>query len=118
MKEQALQKIRRRVETATDEKERIRWMLIGKLIETDLCFDHAGEIVDELGQAWCYLFHVHAGLFEAGCDGLPLVHIERRRGSGDLFTAFCKGLNQAFVLDEQHKQLCLDDIVQAAFIGA
>lgn len=117
MKEQALQEIRRRSETATDMKERIRWKVIGMMVETDLSLDHAGEIVDELGDTWCYLFIVHAGLLETGSDGLPLVHIERRRGSGDAFTAFGEAINQSLVLDEEHKKLCLDGIIQAVGVG-
>lgn len=116
-KDMALKEIRRRAEAATETKARMRWTLIGRMVETGLSLDHAGEIVDELGNTWCYLFPVHAGLFETGGDGLPLVQIERRRGGGDAFAAFCEALNQSPVFDEQHKKLCLDGIIQAVCVG-
>lgn len=117
MKDRVLQEIRRRVETTTEMSEKIRWTVIGKMVESDLSFDHAGEIVDELGDTWCYLFPVSSGLPELGGDGLPLVHIARKRGRADFIKAYHEAINQTFVLDEEHKQLCLNRIIEAVGFG-
>ncbi len=113
----ALEEIRRRGQAAPEMREKIRWRVIEKIVETDLAFDHAGEIVDETGDAWCYLFPVPGGLPELSGDGLPLVHVARKRGRADFIKAYHEAINQTLVLDEEHKQLCLDRIVEAVGFG-
>ena len=116
-KEAAIIEIRRRLETATDMREKVRWKVIERMIETDLSFDHAGEIVDELGNTWCYLFPVPGGFPELGGDGLPLVMVCESRSRRDFIVAYHEAINQSLVLDEEHKQLCLNRIIEAVSIG-
>ena len=117
MKELALEKIRRRLETATDMREKVRWKVIERMIETDLSFDHAGEILDELGHAWCYLFPITGSLPEMGGDGFPLVMVCEGRSRSDFIVAYHEAINQSLVLDEEHKQLCLNRLIEAVSIG-
>lgn len=116
-KDRALKEIRHRVEAETDMKEKVRWRLIEKIVESDLTLQHAGQIVDELGDAWCYLLPVHGGAPVLDGDGLPRLSIEKRLGRSDFIEAYHEMLNKALVLDEEERQIGLDHIIKAVLRG-
>ena len=116
MREQALKEIRRRLETAT-EKARVQLKLIEQMIETGSPADAVGQIIDESGNTWDYAIDFKSILAEGVGHGLPLIRVDRHRGSVDLFQRYAKAVNKRLVLNEREKELVCNHIIEAASIG-
>ena len=115
-KEQAIKEVRRRVETETNQRQRVKLLVLEKAIETDLMIESVGEIVDVSGEVFGYA----SGLLYAGAKafGDPLAHIyvvAIDDAYRDDFARFAKDANNAFKVLEHEKEACLKLIY--AYLG-
>lgn len=108
IKDKALKEIRRRVVTATDERERVKLLVLEKAVEKDLMIEQVGEIVDVSGKVFGYAF----GLFNAAAETVgdlmayisasPIVDDGRER-----FARYAERANQVLKVDEHQKEAVL-----------
>lgn len=115
-KDKMLKEIRRRVATATDERQRVKLLVLEKAVERDLMIETVGEIVDVSGKMFGYAI----GLFDMGPEAVgdlltyisasPIVDDGRER-----FSRFAKAANDRFKINEHQKQTCLQLI--GAYLG-
>lgn len=115
-KARALEKARRRGQTATDVRDRIYWELVARMIETDSTIDHFGHVVDEAGEAWSYCIAVESMLAEpCGC-GMPLIQINKVSGSMEALEHYEKLRNEGAKIDGEQKDICTDRICKAVLL--
>lgn len=115
-KARALEKVRRRGQTATNVRDRIYWDLVARMIETNSTIDHFGHVVDEAGEAWSYCIAVESVLSEPFGCGLPLIQINRVRGSMEALEYYEKLRNKGAKIDHKQKDICTDRICKAVLL--
>lgn len=115
-RDEALKEARRRMETAPGPRDRIYWMLIARMIETNSALDHFGHEIDETGEAWSYCISVKNMLTEPFSGCLPLIRISKVTGSMETLIRFNEIRNQAVKIDSQQKEVCTDRICEAVLI--
>ena len=109
IKGKALNEIRRRVATATDERQRVKLLALEKAVEQDLAIEQVGEIVDISGKVYSYAF----GLFHACPETVSdlMAYISASPIADDqreLFLRYAERANDAFKIDEHQKQALLE----------
>lgn len=114
----AKEEIRRRVETATDEKTRVKLMVLERAIDSESMVEPTGQIVDITGNVYGYAF----GLFGAATEFIsdPLAYITVTPivdDGGEAFSRYTECTNQAFKIDEHQKQACIQLIYAYLGIG-
>ena len=115
---QAIEAIRRRVETATDARTRVKLLVIEEAVRTGLMIEPTGQIIDVTGDVYGYGF----GLYRAGAEfvGDPLAYISITPiidADRDAFSRYAKCANQALKIDEHEKETCLQLIYTYLGIG-
>lgn len=115
-RQEAINEARRRMQAASDLRDRIYWKLIARMIETNSSLDHFGHEIDEAGEAWSYCISVKGMLTESFSGSLPLIQIIKVTGSMETLIRFNECRNKAVKIDGQQKDICTDRICKAVLL--
>lgn len=116
LRQRAIDEARRRVQAASDQRNRIYWKLIARMIETNSALDHFGHEIDEAGEAWSYCIAVKSILAEPFSGGLPLIQILKVTGSMETLVSFNEVRNKTVKIDGKQKDICTDRICKAVLL--
>lgn len=114
-KAQAIREIRRRLETAADWRQRAKLLVLQRAIESEMSFETVGQVVDEVGNVFGYVFALFKADPEIVSDPTTYIWVGLIRESVEAFARYAERANQGVELDQHQKQACIDLI--CAYLG-
>lgn len=114
---QALAEIRRRVETATNDRERVELLVLQRVVETGASLDPLGKVTDVVGDVYTYCLAIANVSPKVVEDLLAYIVVAPLAGREEAFSRYAEGANDTLKLDKRQQKACLDLVYAYLGIG-
>ena len=112
MKDRAIEEIRRRMEAATDKRQRVKLCVLEQIIEKGSMIKPIGEIVDVSDDVFSYALGLLRMDAKFISDPLAYIYVHPIVNDGrDAFLRYAECANKAFKLGEHKEKACIEFLI-------